>query len=135
MKITTIAAIAILGLWCFVTSADANAQNACDNEPDNASMGQCYGKVLTQVNAEVKALVDKMAADFRAPDARGAPADEFQLKAASKLLQSQGTWETYRDQYCDAVRAAWGTGSGSGLASIQCKINIGRQRIETLKNF
>lgn len=54
-------------------------------------------------------------------------------KAAQPALEAgQAAWEAYRDAHCVHVGAMYGGGSGTGIAIASCRIQLTRDRIETL---
>lgn len=68
--------------------------------------------------------------------AQGAAAD---LDAATDrevygpaLEASQAAWSAYRDAQCEAVGAAFGGGSGTGIGIAACRVELGRERVAEL---
>src|SRR5581483_3697533 len=53
--------------------------------------------------------------------------------AVQKLNESQVTWRSYRDQYCDAVSFSYTTGSGSGTAMEECVYKTALLRVRQLR--
>ncbi|MGA9673521.1 MAG: lysozyme inhibitor LprI family protein, partial [Terracidiphilus sp.] len=53
--------------------------------------------------------------------------------AAKKLEDSQVSWRSYRDQYCDAVRLSFTTGSGAGTAMEECLYRTALARVRQLR--
>ncbi len=55
--------------------------------------------------------------------------------AEPALLSGQEAWINYRDTHCDYVGVTYGGGSGTGIAVISCKIELGRSRVAELMMF
>jgi len=102
----------------------------------NREMRDCYAREQGRANAEADTLVGEIASLLRdaAQDASNGSVVNGELQdAASKLLESQKSWRTYRDQHCLAVFSSWTTGSGAGTATEVCMFNLAQERIEALR--
>jgi Lysozyme inhibitor LprI len=53
--------------------------------------------------------------------------------AARNLEDSQVSWHKFRDQYCDAVKFSYTTGSGAGTAMEECLYTTALARVRQLQ--
>jgi uncharacterized protein YecT (DUF1311 family) len=137
---TAVAAIAALGLWCFVapTSAGTKPHDPCQNKHSNAETQPCYAHEQVRVNAEADLLANKIADEFRkeSQDSSDGPViSQLMQKAASAVVQSQKSWKEYRDQHCNAVKFSFTTGSGAGTEHESCLFKLGQQRVQELRSY
>jgi uncharacterized protein YecT (DUF1311 family) len=101
-------------------------------------MRNCYSKEKSKVNAQIDSLVAKITADFRRDaEQLGRSGDDVvaqcELRAASKVEQSQAQWRKYRDRHCSAILESYTTGSGAGTAYEECEFRLGRERLKELR--
>jgi len=114
--------------------------NPCPDGPNvsNAEMRECYTKAQTAMNKVADDLVVRVAAGMRATTAKqkeeyGPVILDLIENAAKSLEQSQISWQEYRDQYCNAIRFSYTTGSGSGTAWEECLYSVASARVQQLK--
>ncbi len=55
--------------------------------------------------------------------------------AEPALEAAQAAWDAYRNDHCDYVGATFGGGSGTGIAINSCRIELGRDRADTLLRY
>ncbi|MDR3753085.1 MAG: DUF1311 domain-containing protein [Terracidiphilus sp.] len=127
--------ICTLPLLCFGQKDDP-----CPNGPNvsNAAMRECYWKAQTGMNKVADDLVARATANLRGTSPRekalyGPVILQALENAATKLEDSQLSWRSYRDQYCDAVAASYTTGSGAGTAMEECLYKTALARVRQLQ--
>jgi uncharacterized protein YecT (DUF1311 family) len=117
-------------------------QNAdpCPDGPNvsNAEMRECYTNAQISMNKMADELAARASAKLRGStpkeEARYGPVILQALEdAATKLDDSQLSWHAYRDQYCDAVKFSFTTGSGSGTAMEECLYRTALERVRQLR--
>jgi uncharacterized protein YecT (DUF1311 family) len=138
---THVFAAYILLAFMFITPAFGQS-DPCGNHDysrySNVEMRNCYSKEKSRVNARIDSLVAKITADFRrdAEQDRDSGDDvvaQCELKAASKVKQSQALWRKYRERHCGAIADSYTTGSGAGTAYEECEFRLGRERLKELR--
>ena len=127
-------------LFAFLLIAPASAQSdPCDRQDySNVEMQDCYSKEKSKVNAQIDSLVAKITADFRrdAEQLRRQGDDvvaQCELRAASKVEQSQALWRKYRERHCNAIVESYTSGSGAGTAYEKCEFRLGTERLKELR--
>lgn len=55
--------------------------------------------------------------------------------AVPALEAAQTAWLDYRDKHCDFVGATFGGGSGTGIAILNCRVELMRSRTNELMNY
>jgi uncharacterized protein YecT (DUF1311 family) len=104
----------------------------------NAEMKECYWKAQTSMNK----MADLLAARAAAKQREISPSDKALYgpvvlklveQAATGIADSQVSWRRYRDQYCDAVRFSYTTGSGAWTAQEECLYRIALARVRQLR--
>ena len=127
-------------LFAFLLIAPASAQSdPCDRRGyDNVERRNCYSTEKSEVSAQIDSLVAKITADFRRDaEQLGRRGDvvvaQCELRAASKVEQSQALWRKYRERHCSAILESYTTGSGAGTAYEECEFRLGRERLKELR--
>ena len=127
--------VAVLCVMPTGLRAQAEDPDPCRNKETAIDTRECYTREQTRINAEADRLANSIAADMRKQ--AGDPvmdraAGDLLRKGASAVLQSQGTWRSYRDQHCRAVAFSFTTGSGAGSAQESCRLQLAQARIKEL---
>jgi uncharacterized protein YecT (DUF1311 family) len=128
---------AVLCVFPAVVGLRAQENDPCRNKETAIETRECYTRERTRVNAEADKLANSLAADLRkqaSDPVLGAPDRDLLRKGADAVLQSQGTWRSYRDQHCKAVAFTWTTGSGAGTALESCMLQLANARIKELNS-
>ncbi|HZQ41861.1 MAG TPA: lysozyme inhibitor LprI family protein [Acidobacteriaceae bacterium] len=103
----------------------------------NAEIRECYTKAQIAMNKRADELVLRAAASLHeSPKDKaidGPVIVQLLENAVQKLNESQVTWRSYRDQYCDAVSFSYTTGSGSGTAMEECLYKTALLRVRQLR--
>lgn len=115
----------LLVLFPFSVLADPSLE--CSDASSQVEIGACVQETGERVEAALNIALDI---------AQGAAneLDEVTGRAAAvpALAAAQSAWLAYRDAQCEAVGASYGGGSGTGIAIASCRIELTRDRIETL---
>lgn len=124
-----------LPLVCFGQKDDP-----CRDGPNvsNVEMRECYTKAQVGMNKLADDLVARTTANLRGTSPRekalyGPVILQALENAATKLEDSQVSWQRYRDQYCDAVAFSYTTGSGAGTAMEECLYKTALARVRQLR--
>ena len=127
--------ICTLPLLCF-----GQKDNPCPNGPNvsNAETRNCYWKAQIDMNKLADDVVARVSANLRETSPREKEIDgpvilQLLEDAAKKLEDSQVSWRNYRDQYCDALKFSYTTGSGSGTAMEECLYKTALARVRQLR--
>jgi len=102
-------------------------------------MRECYSKAQTGMNKVADDLAVRVAAELRRTSPKekalyGPVILDALENAAKSLEQSQISWREYRDQYCNAIRFRYTTGSGAGTAMEECLYWVASARVQQLKD-
>ncbi len=93
-------------------------------------IGACVSETLARVDATVDIYLGfAMRSAEELDDITG------RMVAVPALEAAQDAWLAYREAHCDFVGATFGGGSGTGIAIESCKIELGRDRAETLMRY
>jgi lysozyme inhibitor LprI len=124
-----------LPLVCF-----GQRDDPCPDGPNvsNAEMSECYTKAQVGMNKLADDLVARATTNLRGTSPRdkalyGPVVLQALENAATKLEDSQVSWRSYRDQYCDAVASSYTTGSGAGTAMKECLYKTALARVRQLQ--
>jgi uncharacterized protein YecT (DUF1311 family) len=115
----------------FVLAAvPAAADPALECNTDTATqveIADCVAATEARVDAAVEAALGFAMAS--ATDLDEITGREVALPA---LEASQAAWEAYRDAQCAFLAASFGGGSGTGIATRSCRVELGRARVAEL---
>lgn len=118
-----------------VRNSTKSDEDPCAKKTSNFEFRECYAREQVTANSETDRLTDKIAGEYkRVAKGEDKETAELAARAASGLALSQITWKTYRDQYCNAVRDSWTSGSGAGIAYEYCLFQLGRARAKQLRD-
>ena len=93
-------------------------------------IGACVAETLVRVDATVEIYLG-----FAMRSAEELDSVTGRTVAAPALEAAQAAWEAYREAHCDFVGATFGGGSGTGIGIDSCRIELGRDRAETLMRY
>ena len=93
-------------------------------------IGACVAETLARVDATVDIYLD-----FAMRSAEALDGVTGRTVAVPALEAAQDAWTAYREAHCEFVGATFGGGSGTGIAIRSCKIELGRDRAETLMRY
>jgi len=118
-----------LGLGLLVTSqAHADPSMECSGG-SQVEIGDCVRATEETVNKTVE-----LALGFAMDSAKELDTVTGREVAAKALTASQQAWSGYRDAHCEYVGSTFGGGSGTGIAIMSCRVELGRQRVSSLMN-
>lgn len=93
-------------------------------------IGACVAETLARVDATVEIYLG-----FAMRSAEELDSATGRTVAAPALEAAQDAWLAYREAHCAFVGATFGGGSGTGIGIESCKIELGRDRAETLMRY
>ncbi len=123
----------LIALVLFVaTTSSYGADYDCGDKTPGARI-DCVEKLAERADAELKRVFGKAIAYINSKDnAHLSKEDRESWRAAA--LNSQRSWEAYRQTECNTVTPyLWGTGSGVTAAISECELERTRDRIRELK--
>ena len=112
-----------------ISSAHAAPSSECEGA-SQIEIGNCVAKTEATVNKTIE-----MALGFAMNSAADLDQVTGRKVAVPALIAGQSAWEAYRDQHCAFVGATFGGGSGTGIAILDCRIELGRDRFDTLMDY
>lgn len=130
MASSNIRALFFLGASLIASLAPAASWAAdCKNASSTPDIEACAKKELERQDQSLRKTFDQSMARLNEPDT---PSESYSTMRKT-LSESQRQWESYREAHCKAVYAHNMGGTIRGLAYVECKMALGKQRVQTLK--
>jgi hypothetical protein len=137
---TNIRNLILTGLFGLPFLCFGQKDKPCPDGPNvsNYETKECYWKAQIDMNKLADDVVARAIANLRGTSPRekeiyGPVILQLLESAAKKLEDSQVSWRSYRDQYCDAVKFSYTTGSGAGTAMGECLYRTALARVRQLR--
>jgi len=103
-------------------SLAANAEPNCENPATTYDFNVCGSREVERAQAEMQRY-------FEAAKSR---MQKEEPQAVAALENAQMAWTSYQGMHCGAIYARWQGGTIRGPASVQCAIDLTRQRTHQL---
>ena len=116
-------------LFCLPSFVTADPATECGGG-SQVEIGACVAETLARVDSTTDIYLA-----FAVSAAEELDAATGREVAAPALEAGQATWAAYREAHCQFVGATFGGGSGTGIAINSCRIELGRDRAETLMRY
>lgn len=111
---------------CLPATALADPATECGGS-SQVEIGACVADTLERVDATVDIYLG-----FAMRSAEELDTATGRTVAVPALEAAQAAWLTFREAHCEYVGSTFGGGSGTGIAINSCKVELGRDRAETL---
>lgn len=122
---------ALLFVSCLPAAGRADPSLECSlSNGSQVEIGDCVAKTEASVNATID-----VALGFARASAEELDAATGRQGAVPALEAAQVAWADYRDAQCEFVGSTFGGGSGTGIAILSCRIDLGRARVAELMKF
>jgi len=122
-------AATLVSVSCAAGIVFADPATECGGS-NQVEIGACVTDTLVRVDATVDLYLG-----FAMSSAKELDEATGRTVAVPALEAAQVAWSTYRDAHCDYVGATFGGGSGTGIGINSCKIELGRERAESLMRY
>ena len=119
-------AATLVSVLCTEGIVFADPATECDGS-NQVEIGACVADTLHRVEATIDLYLG-----FAMNSATELDQVTGRTVAVPALDAGQAAWSIYRDAHCDYVGATFGGGSGTGIAIMSCKIELGRDRADRL---
>lgn len=126
MKIIT--ATLVISL-CVPSAVFADPATECGGS-SQVEIGACVAETLQRVDETIDIYLG-----FAMSSAEELDVATGRTVTVPALEAAQAAWLAYRIAHCDYVGATFGGGSGTAIAIVSCKIELGRDRAEELMRY
>ena len=116
-------------LTCLPSIVFADPATECGGS-SQLEIGSCVAETLQGVDATVDIYLG-----FAMRSAAELDEVTGRTVAVPALDAAQAAWSAYRDEQCGYVGATFGGGSGTGIGSNSCRIELGRRRATELMRY